>query len=59
MEILRAFELGSGPALIDFVKARNWHVVDAHTKLVVLHELNRAVTKLRTRNGLEPIDDPL
>jgi hypothetical protein len=59
MEILRALELGSGPALIDFVEARNWHVVDAHTKLVVLHQLNRAVTKLRERNGQPPIDDGL
>jgi hypothetical protein len=59
MENLHALELGSGPTLIDFIKARNWHAVDAHTRLVVLHELNRVITKLRTCNGLESIDDPL
>src|SRR6266542_2700741 len=59
MEMLQALELGSGPALIAFIAARNWRAVDAKTRLVVLHEINRAVTRLRTRNNLEPIDDPL
>jgi hypothetical protein len=59
MEILRTLELASGPVLLEFIKARNWHTVDAHTKLVVLHEINRAITRLRTRNNLEPFNDPL
>ncbi len=59
MEILHALELGSGPTLIEFIKARNWQAVDAKTRLVILHELNRTITGLRTRNGLEPFNDPL
>jgi hypothetical protein len=59
MEILRALDLRSASMLIDFVKARNWQAIDANTELVVLHEVGCAITKLRTRNHLEPIDDPL
>jgi len=33
--------------------------IDYATRLTVLHELNTAVTKVREKRGLEPIDDPL
>lgn len=29
------------------------------TRLTVLHEVNSTITRLRERNGLAPIDDPL
>jgi hypothetical protein len=32
---------------------------DYQTRLTVLHELNTAITKVREKRGLEPIDDNL
>jgi|SRR5262249_7535365 len=59
MKILKTLDPQSSRALIDFVRAQDWNVIDTHTKLVALHEINVAITKLRTRNGKPPIDDAL
>src|SRR6516165_4101905 len=45
--------------LIGFVDSIDWASIDYATRLTVLHELNTAVTKVREKRGLEPIDDPL
>jgi hypothetical protein len=37
----------------------DWAALDANTRLIALHEINAAITTLRERNGLVPIDDPL
>ena len=52
-------ELKSARELVAFIEAQDWSAVDAHTRLVALHEINRAVCKLRERLGQEPIDDAL
>jgi len=52
-------ELRSARELVAFIEAQDWSAVDAHTRLVALHEINRAVCKLRERLGQEPIDDAL
>jgi hypothetical protein len=52
--------LCSGRELTDFIAARDWNRVDANTRMVALHEINRAITKLRERADEEtPINDPL
>src|SRR5262245_53088158 len=45
--------------LIGFVRSIDWTVIDYATKLVVVHEINSAITALRVKRGLEPIDDNL
>ena len=47
------------PALLKFMRAQDWRLVDADVRLVVLHELNAAITRLREREGKPPIDDAL
>jgi hypothetical protein len=41
------------------MRSINWLVIDYDTKLVVMHELNTAITAFRDKNGLAPIDDNL
>jgi hypothetical protein len=45
--------------LAGYIRAIDWSEIDYPTRLVVLHEVNSAITKLREKSGLEPIDDPL
>jgi hypothetical protein len=45
--------------LIGFAQSIDWAVIDYDTKLVVVHELNNAITTLREKHDLEPIDDGL
>jgi hypothetical protein len=52
-------DLQSARALVDFISAQDWSAVDADTRLIALHEINTAITKLRERTGLDPISDPL
>src|SRR5262249_39685928 len=51
--------LKSARELVNALAAEDWSAVDADTRLIVLHELNVAIAKLRSKSGLEPIDDPL
>jgi hypothetical protein len=59
MQLLKNLDLHSSNALVDFIRAQDWSAIDAQTKLVVLHEINTAITKLSERNGMAPIDDAL
>src|SRR5262249_50706038 len=52
-------DLHSARALVDFISARDWSRVDANTRMIALHEINRAIVALRSKSGLEPISDPL
>jgi hypothetical protein len=52
-------DLKSARELVNAMAAEDWSVVDADTRLIVLHELNVAVCKLREKHNQEPIDDPL
>jgi hypothetical protein len=59
MQLLKNLDLHSGNALVDYIRAQDWSAIDAQSKLVVLHEINTAIAKLHTRNGMAPIDDAL
>src|SRR5438046_883784 len=45
--------------LIGLVRSIDWTLIDYGTRLVVLHELNTAITKYREQRGAEPINDNL
>ena len=45
--------------LVGFIGAIDWAAIDYQTRLVVLHEINNAITVYREKRGLEPISDPL
>jgi hypothetical protein len=51
--------LGSARELVAFIDAQDWAAVDADTRAIALHEINDAITKLRVRQGIKPIDDAL
>jgi hypothetical protein len=51
-------DLRSARELVNFIATEDWSAVDAATRLI-LHEVNTAITKLREKSGMEPIDDPL
>jgi len=57
--LLKHLDLHSSKPLLDFIRAQDWYVIDAQTKLVVLHEINEAICRLRTRANKQPIDDAL
>jgi hypothetical protein len=53
-------DLRSARELVDALLAEDWSVVSADVRLIVLHEINCAITKLRERaNPVEPIDDAI
>jgi hypothetical protein len=53
-------ELRSARELVAAVEAEDWSAVDANTRLIALHQINVAITKLRERADEEtPISDPL
>jgi len=61
-ELFRAFaniECVQPTQLVGFVGAIDWNGIDHQTRLVLLHELNTAITKFHEKRGLLPIDDRL
>jgi hypothetical protein len=51
--------LKSAPELLALLRRQDWRLVDADTRLTVLHEINIASARLRERNGLSPFSDSL
>jgi hypothetical protein len=56
---LQNLQMNSSAELFQFFQQQDWKTIDADTKFVVLHELNSAIVRLRERNGLDGISDPL
>ena len=52
-------ELRSARELVAAIEAEDWSTVDADTRMIALHQINSAITKLRERSGQAPIDDAL
>jgi hypothetical protein len=59
MALLDRLELNSAAALLDAVQRTAWNKISYETRLTVLHQINQAIARLRERNGLRAIDDPL
>jgi hypothetical protein len=56
--ILKSLAPDSASLLLAYVRGVDWSAVDANVRLVVLHETNAAVTRMRERLDPEkPIDD--
>ena len=58
-EILRGLTLHDGARLVSFIRARDWNSVDADTRFILLHEINAAITRIRVKAGMTPIDDAI
>jgi hypothetical protein len=56
---LKTMKLEDGARLIELVHAGGWERTDADTKFEVLSLINAAITTLRERAKLPPINDPL
>jgi len=56
---LQAMTLDDGVRLVEFVRAAGWERTDADTKFEVLSLINAAITALRERAELPPINDAL
>jgi hypothetical protein len=52
-------QLRSARELVAFIEAQDWGAIDAHTRLVALHEINEAICTLREKQRLPAIDDAL
>jgi hypothetical protein len=56
---VQTMSLDDGPQLIEFVRTGNWHHADPDTQFEILSLINTAITALRERAGLLPLDDAL
>ena len=45
--------------LIGYTQSIDWATIDYPTRLVIIHEIDNAITAFREKRGLEPIDDNL
>jgi hypothetical protein len=52
-------QLRSARELVAFIAAQDWDAIDANTRLIALHEINKAICTLREKQGLPAIDDAL
>jgi hypothetical protein len=59
LAFLQAMTLDDGARLVEFVCAAGWARTDADTKFTVLSLIDAAITALRERAELPPIDDAL
>jgi hypothetical protein len=57
--LLNRLELSAARTLVEFVQQHDWSVIDYATRLVALHEVGQAITRLRERKGLLGLDDPI
>jgi hypothetical protein len=56
---LKNLQMNSAAGLLNFIREQDWSAVDIEIRFIVLHELNSAIVRLRERNGLDGISDPL
>jgi hypothetical protein len=54
---LGAMNINNAGALVAAVEQIDWTDVSAKTRVVLLHQVNAAITELREKRGLPPFDD--
>jgi hypothetical protein len=59
MTLLDRLEVNSAATLLNAVQRTAWSEVSYDTRLTVLHQINATISRVRERNGLPAIDDPL
>ena len=57
--ILKTLAPSSAPLLLAYIRGVDWPSVNYPTRLITLHEVNIAITKLREKSGQDPFDDGL
>jgi hypothetical protein len=59
MSLLDRLELNSAATLLACIQRTDWSTISYDIRLTILHQINRTITRLRERNGMAAIDDPL
>ena len=59
MTLLDRLELNSAATLLACIQRTDWSAISYDVRLTILHQINRTITRLRERNGMVAIDDPL
>jgi hypothetical protein len=59
MTLLDRLELNSAATLLACVQRTDWSTVSYDVRFTVLHQINQTIVRVRERNGLPAIDDPL
>jgi hypothetical protein len=59
MNLLDRLELNSAAMLLACIQRTDWSTVSYDTRLTLLHQINQTIARLRERNGMVAIDDPL
>jgi hypothetical protein len=59
MTFLETMTPASSSALLNLMRSHSWERVDPNVRVILLHEINDAITRLREKSGMAPIDDPL
>jgi hypothetical protein len=59
VEFLKTITPASANALLALLRSHMWSDVDADTKFELLHTINDAISRMRERNNMPVIDDPL
>jgi hypothetical protein len=59
VEFLKTMTPASANALLALMRSHSWADVDADTRFELLHLINSAITRMREKNNMPAIDDPL
>jgi hypothetical protein len=59
MSLLDRLELNSAAALLACVQRIDWSAISYDVRFTLLHQINQTIARLRERNGMAAIDDPL
>ena len=59
LDFLETMTLESADDLIALVERGPWRQADADIRFELMHLIHSAITAVRERNGLSPLDDPL
>jgi hypothetical protein len=59
ISVLERLGMGSAAELLGRVQRTEWSTVSDNVRTTVLHQINQMITRLRERNGMAGIDDPL
>jgi hypothetical protein len=59
MILLDRLELNSAATLLGCIQRTDWSAVSHDVRFTVLHQINDAIARMRERNGMVPINDPL
>jgi hypothetical protein len=59
VEFLKTMTPASANALLALMRGQTWADVDANTKFTLLHEIDNAITRMRAKNNMPAIEDPL